>query len=274
MTDNTMKSANFALQQYKYEQALAIFQQILMDNPKDALACQGISQALYGLKRYKEAIQVSLQSLELNTNLAVPHTVLAYSYYSLGEKDKGKNEAELALAIDPTSADALCCMGIFSLLDKKENDAQKYLEEAVKIKPEHYLAQYNLAVAYQNTNNKKLFKQTIILFKMKPGVNYFLKLIYVSSRNHRVYYGLSILLSAVIGLFTIPEILLVIGALLMLIYLVSGIYAAFIINRKQWGVFISNLISSILFGLVSSIWYFIIKFLHEVLRLYISTLHP
>jgi Tfp pilus assembly protein PilF len=261
MDNKVIEKATNELKNNRFAAALGLFNKIINDNPQNALAFQGASVALLNLQKFKDAAEMGNKALEINPKLVIPHTILAYVYDEFGNKEKSRDEAKIAMGIDPTSIDALCCFGIVLLLDNKISEAQEYLEKVVKIDPTNYLAQYNLAVTYEVGGDKKLFQQSIILLRLKPGIKNILKVIYLSTRLHRLLYLSVLLLSGLVGLFLGPEIVFIITFIIMFTYFITGFYVAFGIKGKgvQMKELITNIVLGCAIGIIGIVFYFGIR---------------
>lgn len=259
MTHVSLASGEEKLHRMQFAAALDDFMDVIRVESANALACQGAAQALFNLQRYQEAMQMSLRALDLNRTLVIPHTVLAYVYNEYGDKGKSRSEAQVALENEPRSVDALTCMGVLLVLGNELNEAKEYLEDAVAADPSNFLAQYNLGVVYQNTNDKRLMKQVLTLFRLRPTARSLLKVLYVSGRLHRLAYILILLLSAIVGFFTRPEIVLVVTGMELLLYIGTGLFIGFAMGQRQLKELRTNLRISGGLAIVGLVLYFLIR---------------
>jgi tetratricopeptide (TPR) repeat protein len=249
LADNNFKKA-------KYKKALRLYLEIIKVENQNAQAYQNASLASFYLGKDDDAHKLARKALEIDSSLVLPHVALAYTYDKCGEKDKSREEARIALKMQPESADVLCCCGVTALIDGNSELATEYLEKAVTIDPSNYFAQHHLTVIYQTGNEKKLFNQALILLRLKPNARNIIKVLYISAWLHRPYYLLLLLLSGVAGLFVEPKIILVVTFLLILIYLGTGIFVAFGIDGRRPQVLTKSFILAGLIGIVGFIIYF------------------
>jgi len=258
MSEPILTQAESLLDNGDFAKALHLFEELIKAEPENAIAYQGASIARLNLDNYSEALELSYKALDLDSMLTIPHTTLAYIYDELGDKAKSREEAKIALSMDIESPEALFCSGFFSLLDNKLDDAIRYLEKAVKIHPSLYLAQYNLATAYQKSgDSKKLLRQTVILFGLKPNARSLLRLMYMLTRAYRFADLPILLVSVILSLRVGARFILAVTALLVLVYLGGGIFIGFMARDRQWKQLLINILMGIgtgLFGLALYFW--------------------
>lgn len=257
MNNVQLKRAKVLLDKGDFSKALEIYKSVISSEPHNAVAFQYASVALSNLGRYPDALSMSTKALEIDPALVIPHATMALVYDEIGEKEKSRKEAQIALDKDPESPDALCCSGILSLIDNKTDDAIQYLEKAVKIAPSFYLAHYNLATVYQNKkDSRKLFRQTIILFGHKPSIKSLFRLLFFLGRSYKIAYLpvllLSVLLSPILG----DKIILIITLLLTLIWFAGGIYIGMLAEKKQLKQSLFNITGGIGIAILGVILFF------------------
>lgn len=245
MNNSELDKAKTFLDHGDFNAALKLCEKIIDTEPQIALAYQFACVALANLRRYPDALQMSLRALELDPNLLIPHTTMAIVYDELGEKEKSRKEVKIALDKDSGSSDALCCAGILSLVDNRLDDAAFYLEKAVKIDPSLYLAHYNLAAVYQSKkDSRKLLRQTFILFKLKPSTKSLFRLMFILSRQYKFLHFPILLLVSLLALIVGEgtEIIIFVAFVLAFVWFAGGIYIGFMTERRQSSQLIVNLV--------------------------------
>lgn len=257
MNNVQLKRAKVLLDRGDFNKAFEICQNIISSEPRNAVAFQYASVALSNLGRYPDALSMSTKALEIDPTLVIPHTTMALVYDEIGEKEKSRKEAKIALDKNPESPDALCCSGTLLLIDNRIDDATQYLEKAVKIDPSFYLAHYNLAAIYQGKKDSgKLFRQTIILFGLRPSIKSLFRLMFFLGRSYKYVYipilFLSALLSPILGF----KIILIITLLLTLIWFAGGIYIGLLAEKKQLKQLLFNIAGGIGVAILGLVLFF------------------
>jgi tetratricopeptide (TPR) repeat protein len=250
----------------KLKKALELYNEIIEDDSKCIQAYQGAANVLAALDHYEDAIVMCNRAIEINQNLIIPHTILAIIYNKLGEVEKSREEINIALTIDPNSADALCCYGTILLANNRIDESLEYLERAASRNPSLYKAQLNLAVAYgRKKDSKKVFRQSFTIFFLRPTIKNFLEIILLTTRFYRHIYLLVLLVSGLFALFYGAKIVLVVSSLIMLIYFATGVYIAFVNKQKQWKQMGRNLFLGFAFGLLGGLIYLVIFLIRQAL---------
>ena len=273
MSDVLLLQAQDDIERGHFDRALVKFSQVLQEQPNNALAYEGSAVALYNLKREEEAAKMSLEAIQRDSNLVVPHTVLAYVLYNQGDHSRGMQEAMMALELNRTSADALTCAGILNLFGGHLDDARRYLAAAIKIDPTNYLAQHNLAVIYQNTGDHKLVSQLVALFRLKPSLRNAAKVLYISGRQDRLAYLLLLFLSALVGVLSRPELILIVAGAVLVLYMGTGFFMAFGMGKRQVNELLTNMRMSIGYSGLALLLYFLARLAQALLSV-LNEPHP
>lgn len=244
MSNSELGEAKSILDQGDFKTALMLYQKIISTEPQTAIAYQYASVALANLGNYPDALSMSIKALQLDPTLVIPHTTIAIVYNELGEKEKSRKEAKIALEKDPESPEALCCSGILSLVDNNLDDALKYLEKAVQINPSFYLAQYNLATVYQRKYDpRKLLRQTVILFRLRPNIKSLFRLMYILSRLYKFAHFPILLLTVFVALMTEVEVILAVTFFLTFVWFAGGIYIGLMAEKKHSNQLLINMMA-------------------------------
>jgi len=189
---NTLTSAEELLRLEDFKAALEIFKTIINENPKDAIAHQGIAQCYYRLGNYDEAVRAANKAIEINPKLAVPHTILAFVYYWNGRYHESLIEALVAYNLSPESADSLDCYGTILVAQGRLEEGIRLLESARKLEPNRLSTRRNLSIAYRGIRNyTKYLQEAKFVFRSKPSTKYGLTLL--DAFQHKYAILLSIL---------------------------------------------------------------------------------
>ncbi len=144
-----VKKGNELYQEGKYEQALAAYQDALLDDPLNEIALFNQGNAYYKLKKYKEAIE-TYQKVVGSENLQLS----AKAFYNIGnarfQQNKLKESIEAykkSLELNPDDIDAkynleLARAKLKELADKKQMpNQQQQQQQNKKIEPSEFAKQ-------------------------------------------------------------------------------------------------------------------------------------
>jgi tetratricopeptide (TPR) repeat protein len=261
MNSQIHSRAKASLRNGNYSKALHLYRELIISEPNNALVYQNLAIALGELGDHNEALVMSNKALEIDPNLIIPHITKAYIFNEIGEKDKSRKEVAIALNKNPESHEALCCSGVLSIIDNRLDDALQDLLKAIKINPSFYLAHYNLAAIYQIKNDpRNLFQQTIILFKLKPTMKNLLRMIFVLSRWYRSAHFPVLLLAVAFSFLFGANFILIFAIILMIVWVLGGIYIGFMAERKQINQLVRNMITGLGIGLFGLAIYLSLKY--------------
>lgn len=199
---NNLTKAENALKSRKYKLALRLFRALVNDEPSNALARQGLAQALLRTQAHDEALAESKNAIKLDPNLSLPYVIMAYAYYSKKDFEAFRCKAHEAYELDPASADVLTCYGIMLLIDKDLDRAINTFMEAVRINPADMVARANLAYTYSIAGNvKESFNQTKQVFLISPSISTAFRLLSAFHEVHARVFGILLVLSTAAALF-------------------------------------------------------------------------
>jgi tetratricopeptide (TPR) repeat protein len=125
----------------KFDDSIAVMQEILKQNPENALALNyvGYSYADRGIQ-LQEALQLLLKADQLKPNDGYILDSLAWAYFKLGQLDKALPLLETANRLSPDEPTILEHLGDLHLKKGEREKAKSYFQEAVaaalKLKPE------------------------------------------------------------------------------------------------------------------------------------------
>lgn len=134
-TSSLFSKAQNAAKDKKYDDAAALFRQIVETDPGDFPAWFGLGTVYFSQKNYPEADKAYTQAIAKHPNYLV--ALISLGRLRLVEKNiDGAIEAlSQAVKIDPSSAQANYFLGEAYLQNKKGSLAVGYLNEAIKLDP-------------------------------------------------------------------------------------------------------------------------------------------
>jgi tetratricopeptide (TPR) repeat protein len=172
-------NAQKALDDNKYEEALDLYNKLIIETPTDTLALHGAAKCLYRLNRLHDAIEVCQKALVINLNLPLIHVILADAYDALQDLGRSREEASAAFALDPNSAEVLGCYGTRMLKDNRLDDGISILEKATVLDDNLYFIHRNLVVAYsQKKDKKRVIKELKKLYRLRPSLRLSFEIIF------------------------------------------------------------------------------------------------
>lgn len=133
-----MSTLDKATQYFKtgnLKQALKEYQAIIMADPQNALAFQGLGHTYCKLKRYDEAINAYHKALELDSGLAMSHMNLGVIYGERREFAKGEKEIRQAIELDPKLVQAHVNLGLILALQGRLTEGETALKQAIELDP-------------------------------------------------------------------------------------------------------------------------------------------
>lgn len=251
-----IKSAQKLLDDKNYEEALNFFLSIAKDDPKNALAHQGVSECYYCLGQFGKAIESSEKALGIDPNLSIPHTILAFTHSHAGNLEKSHSEAQAALKLAPNSYESLNCYGVILLLEGNFNEAEAYLTKASQIKPSSVPTHQNLAIVYDRLGNiSKYVEETKILFRLKPSAESGLSLLVAFHRKYALFLSIAVPGFLVLALISKTKILLVIPGF----YTIWAGYLCYLFAKnRNWRNATAYLMATIFYVLLLYIVYSVI----------------
>ena len=119
----------------------------------------------------------------------------------------------------------------------RDGDARRavsYLERAVRLKPSFYLAQYDLAAAYQATHDARaLARQVLVLLRHRPSVRNLFRLAYVLGRAYRFVALVLIMVAASLSPVTGTKGILFLTAAVMGMHILGAAFIGNLAERRS-----------------------------------------
>jgi tetratricopeptide (TPR) repeat protein len=139
---NTALAHEFAQKSVKYQ-------------PNLFLARYLLGKAYMELGRYGDAEAEFRTSIELKKDYAPSHFELGNALYKKIQYDGAIREYSEAIRLDPSHYEAMNNIATISVDQRNFANAEKYLQNAIKVNPAFALAYKNLAILYETRLNNK-----------------------------------------------------------------------------------------------------------------------
>ena len=139
--------AETLLDQGRYEDAIDAFRAILQIDAENALAYAGMGDALFRMRRYKDALAALARALSLQPDLPVAgalHRLMGRSEQKLGRPDEALPHYERALHIDPADARAIELLARLQFVRERYLESFDLFRTLVEIDPDNAQAHANL----------------------------------------------------------------------------------------------------------------------------------
>lgn len=153
--------ARILILNHQLPEALALSDQIIALAPEDPRGYALKARAQDWSGQYQDSVISALKAIELDNNYAPGHAYLAEAYADLGRLRQAREQAELAIQLDPYSVDARRNYGyILEFYGDYEGAIQQYLQ-ARQLEPNLLELWYGLA---RNYRGARQMEQAIATF--------------------------------------------------------------------------------------------------------------
>ena len=126
---------NQSIAQGDYDEAIAIFQDLIKLSPGHAIALNNLGAALFKVGRYKEAEDCFQQAIKVAADYADPHSNLGNLLLMRGDFADAERSFRYALKINPRFVDARNNLGLTLVNSNSLRDARSHFEKVLKIEP-------------------------------------------------------------------------------------------------------------------------------------------
>jgi len=152
MIDRFNEGINLA-ESGEFEEAKKIFEEILLDEPRNADVLYNLGMCFTEINQPSEAVKALKKSIEYDPMHANAHVALGYAYLKLADVESAKNHLLQALSLDPDNPYALRNLG--GLYGKIGDVAKSisYLEKAYQMNPVDPKTAYGLGHSYQQAQD-------------------------------------------------------------------------------------------------------------------------
>jgi adenylate cyclase len=147
--------ATYYMSHAKFNEALAEVRRAVELDPLSMIILTDAARDLYLARRYDEAIDQYLKSLNVDANFAIAHKGLAEAYAQIGRHEEAISEIEKAIALSQRSIFILDDLGYIYARAGKPEKALNVLEDLAKLATEEYVPSYGRAVIYSALGNEE-----------------------------------------------------------------------------------------------------------------------
>jgi len=140
--------------QGKFDEAIAIYEEVLKDSPDCLIALYEIANSYQGKKDYAKGLEYAMRGAEYDSpDLASFYMLMASAHDDMGEPAKAIDIYKRGLAIKPT---ALLHFNLGLTLGRQNNDeeAKSNLKQAVLLNPNHASSHAELGKLFMRRGNK------------------------------------------------------------------------------------------------------------------------
>ena len=152
----------------QYEEAIAIYKNILKSNPKSERAYWSWGACLRDQKRYEDAIEKFKEAIKINPESYPAHGAMGDCYRGLGQYDEAEKQYKKAIKINPKYDDAVMAWGVSLRIQERYEDAIEKFKEAIKINPKSEAAYGNWGICLRD---QKRYEDAIEKFKEAIKIN-------------------------------------------------------------------------------------------------------
>jgi tetratricopeptide (TPR) repeat protein len=140
---------NQSIAQGDYDEAIAVFQDLIKLSPRHAIALNNLGAALFKVGRYKEAEGCFQQAIKVAADYADPHSNLGNLQLMRGHFADAERSLRYALKINPRFVDARNNLGLTLVNSNRLRDAKSHFEKVLKVEPRSTDALSGLALVAQ-----------------------------------------------------------------------------------------------------------------------------
>lgn len=140
-------------------EAIPYFEKYLKLKPQDPQGKLALGAALFRAKNFAAAAPILTEAVQHSATASVAHYYLGSMANSDARPDDAVRELEAALKIQPDYVDALAELAQSYLIKKDYPQAEKYLNRALALNPNHYGANFNLLTLYARTKDARRAEQ-------------------------------------------------------------------------------------------------------------------
>jgi len=131
----------------RLEEAAALYEQVVEQDPNDAAGRLGLGRVLVNLKQQERALEQFQEAVRLDPENSEAHQLLGTMLAALALYDEATAELSQAVTLDNENSDAYYALGKAYDRQRKFAEAADAYAEAVRIKPENSQYHYDLGNA-------------------------------------------------------------------------------------------------------------------------------
>jgi len=135
--------------------AVPYFEKYLRLKPQDPRGKLALGAAYFRAKDYEHALPWLTQSANDPLTSTRSHYYLGAIALHDGESERAFSELQQALKAKPDFADALAEMGQYYIVQRDYPEAEKWIQHALAVSPDHYSANFYLLTLYTRTKDQR-----------------------------------------------------------------------------------------------------------------------
>jgi tetratricopeptide (TPR) repeat protein len=124
------------LEKYNNQEASALFKEMLAIDDKHPRALLGLARSQH-FDYSSEAVKTALKALFINPNLVSTRVFMARLFIELEQYSDARQEAQLALEINPVSLEALTVLGVINHLERKAEQFEAIERQVMALNPRY-----------------------------------------------------------------------------------------------------------------------------------------
>jgi len=148
MIDKLQEAVDLA-ESGRLEEAKSAFEEVLLDDPRNAEALFNLGMCFTELGEPQRAITALSKSIDYNPEHSNSYVALGYAYDKLGDEEAAIKHLLLALSLDPDNPYAMRNLGGVFGKSGEMKEALSYLQKAYEINPSDAATVYGLAYCCQ-----------------------------------------------------------------------------------------------------------------------------
>jgi len=124
-----------AIAQGRYNEALAIFAELVREFPDLASGHTALADVAVALRKYQVALNALTTAIKLSPNDPELHNQLGATYYRAGQRDRAAQAFQQALALDPTNLNVHINLAEIARAQGHHDEAARYYRQALEHHP-------------------------------------------------------------------------------------------------------------------------------------------
>lgn len=186
--ETNVSLANSAIEKGNWNEAHSYLKSAVEINPDYAQGYNHLGIFYTRNKKYTEAIESFKRALQIDFSLIEAHYNIAYLHIERGEYTTALPYLKEVVTMNPNDSEAYYLMGICCIQSKMEKEAEIFLSESHRLKPEHIPAAINLCKILINkddcTKAKNILLYAYMIDSSHPEVNLLLGIIYKMQKKY------------------------------------------------------------------------------------------
>lgn len=126
-----------AIAQGRYNEALAIFAELVREFPALASGHTALADVAVALRKYQVALNALTTAIKLTPNDSELHNRLGATYYRAGQRDRAEQAFQQALALDPTNLNVHINLAEIARAQGHHDEAARHYRQALEHHPDN-----------------------------------------------------------------------------------------------------------------------------------------